>query len=227
MYKVDTHVHTSESSPCASISGAEVARRYHKLGYTSFVVTDHIHESFFTRPSTTKSAPTSDMWDAFVDEFLKGYNAAKIAGDKLGINVILGAEIRFKGINSDFLLYGLDEDFLRKNKYLHEMCPTEFAAKFGNDLLIIQAHPFRDYNERKFIRIAHGIEVFNGHPRHNNHNDLARDYRDRNPTLYALCGSDAHDDGDEGRAVMYSTVPLKDSYGLKNALVSGNIALYP
>ena len=204
-FKLEPHAHTAETSRCGHIPGAEVAKRCHSLGYNSIIITDHLYEEYISK------FPFKDNWDAVMDRFLSGYKAAKEQGAEIGLNVLLGAEIRF-GINdNDYLLFGIDEEFLRLNPYLNRLDPWEFFNKYGNDILIIQAHPFRNGNENVYPECIHGVEVFNGNPRHNNFNDKALQLCESNPQLYRLYGSDVHRDSDFGRAWMLFDEPISDS----------------
>ena len=44
--------------------------------------------------------------------------SSKARGDELGLDVILGAELRFPENDNDYLVYGIDEAWLRANPYL-------------------------------------------------------------------------------------------------------------
>ena len=41
LFLYETHLHTSEASACANVSGREQARIYKKAGYAGIIVTDH------------------------------------------------------------------------------------------------------------------------------------------------------------------------------------------
>ncbi|MDA6864799.1 hypothetical protein OSL55_27745, partial [Escherichia coli] len=79
-----------------------------------------------------------------MDHYLSGYKASKKRGDELGFDVILGAELRFPQNDNDYLVYGIDEDWLRSNPYMCCTSAREFYEKFHNEVLIIHAHPYRD-----------------------------------------------------------------------------------
>jgi len=218
-FKIDTHIHTAESSECGVLSAQEIVTRYHAAGYDGIAITDHLHDEYIL------SLDCKDDWNACVDRFLRGYKNAKKFGDEIGLEVILGAEIRFAINSSDYLIYGFDEEFLRRNPYLYRLTPWEFFKKFGDEIIIIQAHPFRNGNETVFLECIHGIEVFNGNPRHNNRNEKALAFYKSNPTLYPFCGSDTHQDKDECRthvlfknhissSRMFCTEVRKNNYSL-------------
>ena len=211
-FKVDPHIHTAEVSLCGHLSATDVVQRYHKLGYDGIVITDHLHEDYIS------SLACKDNWAACVKYFLKGYENAKSEGEKLGVKVILGAEIRFLVNNSDYLLYGIDEAFLYNTPYLYRLDHREFFTRFSDEILVIQAHPFRNDNEI-LTKYIHGVEVFNSNPRHNNNNQKAMELCSRNPNMYPFYGSDTHRHGDEGQAYMLFNEAVADSHELRNAVL--------
>ena len=205
-YKIEAHLHTAETSPCGFISAVDFVDMYHALGYDGIFVTDHLHEGFIS------SLDCKDDWNACIDCFLAGYKKALEHGRQTGLNVMLGAEIRFTGPNdSDYLIYGFDEDFLRKNPYLHRLNPQEFFRRYGDEILIINAHPYRNGNEVVFVDCIHGIEVYNSMGRHNNFNEKALALSKKHPELYLFAGSDAHQKGDEAGAWMLFKEPIANS----------------
>jgi len=207
LFKFDPHTHTSETSKCGHLLGADLVDRYHAAGYDGIVITDHLHDEYIS------SLYCKDDWDACIDQFLQGYRRAKRRGEELGLNVILGIEIRFTEPNdSDYLIYGIDEKFLRANPYMYRSTPQEFFRRFGDEVFIIAAHPFRGGNETVFTEALHGIEVFNSNPRHNNHNDKALALCESIADFYPLCGSDAHRDEDVAGAWMLFDEHITDSY---------------
>ena len=82
---------------------ADQVRTYHEHGYTGLCVTDHLHMVYIN------SLPCKDDWKSCMDKYLKGYRAAKAEGEKYGMDIILGAELRFPENDSDYLVYGIDE----------------------------------------------------------------------------------------------------------------------
>ena len=211
-FKVDPHIHTAEVSQCGHLSASDVVERYHALGYDGIVITDHLHESYIS------SLDCKGDWNACVSHFLQGYKKAKVAGEQLGLQVMLGAEIRFLINDSDYLLYGIDEEFLYRTPYLYRLNPKEFHTRFGEEILIIQAHPFRNDNEI-LEECIHGVEVFNGNPRHDNRNEKAMEFCCNHPNMYPFYGSDTHRNGDEGRASMLFSKVVADSRELRNAVL--------
>ncbi len=215
-YLYDPHVHTLETSLCGRIPAKTLVETYHEKGYAGIVVTDHLHETYIS------SLTCHDDWDACVDRFLLGYNAAKQRGAELGFDVLLGAELRFEQeSNNDYLVYGIDEAFLRRNPYPYRMDPHDFFDTFKNEVLIIHAHPFREQHGPILYDCVHGIEYINCSPRHENGNEEALALCMENPHLFRTCSSDTHRPGDEGRAAMVFDRRLFDSFDYKRAVEQG------
>jgi len=219
-FKIDPHTHTAETSKCGHLSGATLAERYHALGYDAIIITDHLHEEYIS------SLYCKDDWDACVEQFLQGYKKAVKRGAKLGLSVMFGVEIRFNEPNgSDYLLYGIDEGFLRENPYLYRLTPQKFFERFGEKILIIQAHPFRNGNKTVFAECIHGIELVNTNPRHNNYTDKGQALCEANPVFYQLCGSDAHREEDVGGAWILFDEEISDSYEFLAAIKRGGYSI--
>ena len=194
-YLYDPHTHTSETSKCGHLPAAEVVERYVKNGFSGLVVTDHLHPEYLSRIDTEHD------WQKAMDHYLTGYKASKKRGDELGFDVILGAELRFPENDNDYLVYGIDEDWLR-------------------------SHPYRDGNLTVFEDAVHGSEIINGNPRHDNHNDLALELCRRHPDFYRLAGSDTHQDGDEARAGVILPERVHDSYQYKAMIEARRFRLW-
>ena len=216
LYKYDTHTHTAEVSLCGVLSASELVEQYHSFGYDGIVITDHLNEEYIS------SLERNHDWESCMRHFLQGYRRAAARGRELGLNVMLGAEIRFAINENDYLIYGFDEDFLLNNSYLHRLNPWEFFKKFGDELLIVHAHPFRNGNEDVFIECVHGVEVVNGNPRHDNCNQKALELYFANPNLHPFCGSDAHQIEDVGRVWMVFEEHITNSKILVKAINSKN-----
>ena len=105
-YKYETHLHTSETSRCASSSGAGHVRYFKSLGYTGVFVTDH-----FLNGNTT--VPHDAPWPERVALFCHGYDVAAKEGAKLGLDVFFAWEYSCGWAH--FLTYGLGKDWLLGN----------------------------------------------------------------------------------------------------------------
>ncbi len=183
-FKTELHAHTSEVSPCADLTASEVAERYIAAGYTTVMVTNHYSNASFIDD-------TSDTWEQEINHYLSGYLLMKEAA-KGRLNVLLGCELRFQENGNDYLILGLDEDFLIKHPHLHKMSLADFSSLARkNNLLIVQAHPFRNGMLRAPVEYLDGVEVFNAHTGHNSRNQLANEWALSN-ALIRTSGSDFH-----------------------------------
>ncbi len=217
-YLYELHMHTAETSHCGHVPAAEQVRVYHELGYTGLCVTDHLHMGYI------RDYPHPDDWEACVEYWLTGYRAAKAAGDALGMDVLLGAELRFPENDSDYLVYGIDEAWLKNNPYMMACDHKAFFDRYKDEVLIIHAHPYRNCDE-VFWDSVHGTEIANSNPRHDSRNELAFAYWKAHPSMYATAGSDAHRTGDQGRAAMVVENRIRDSFALKEVITSGQYTL--
>ena len=184
-YKFDIHVHTSETSPCGRVKGADLVHLYKNVGYCGLVITDHYFGDYF------RSLPLKS-WKDKIDKFLSGYKSAYEEGLKIGFNVLLGMDIRFDENYNDYLVYGADETLLKNNSEIYKFGLEKFKT-FAEDnrLLIYQAHPYRPNITAAPPKLLDGVEVYNGNPRHNSHNDSALEFAIDN-NLKMLSGSDFH-----------------------------------
>ncbi|MBC8532329.1 PHP domain-containing protein [Gehongia tenuis] len=188
----DLHVHTATVSSCGQVEPERMAELYQRAGYDGVAVTDHYYARYFEKMGDLP-------WEKKVDRYLAGYRRAKTAGEKTGLQVLLGIELRFKGHVNDYLIFGVDEAFLREHPKLYELELPEFYRRFRDELFICQAHPFRDRGcEPAPAEFLHGAEVYNGNPNHldHNYNDKARAFAKANG-LVAISASDFHEEGGE------------------------------
>jgi len=216
-YKYDLHVHTSPVSPCGDFTPEEVVDIYKSHGYTGFVMANHFQPRLvdnFQKP------------EEFVEYFLNDYHKGKAYGDKNGIDVILGIEIRFPQNINDYLVYGVDEsDVYRALDYIYTDYET-FYKGFKNDKnLVIQAHPFRTGCTLQNPAILDGVEVFNLHPGHNSSVGFAAKTAYENPHLLRTGGTDFHHEGQEAMCAMMTKERITDSFRLAEVLKSKDYIL--
>ncbi|MBR3934801.1 MAG: transposase [Clostridia bacterium] len=215
MYKYDLHVHTSQTSPCASMSGAEQARAYKDLGFAGIVITDHYYDGFFEK----NASPT---WSESMDKYFAGYFDAKKEGDKIGLDVFQTAEVTLASLKLDYLVYGVDPNFFYKNEKLFNLSEKELIDLVHSaGGFVYAAHPFRgDKTECYPYGNIDGVEVINGNPLSNN--ILAMEYaKERN--LLMCSGSDAHNKGDAGLGGITTNIKVKNEVHLAEVLKSGKI----
>lgn len=192
MFKFDTHVHTKEVSKCGKVPAEDLIAMYCEIGYSGLVITDHYYKRYFDK--------LGDMsWDEKIDAYLSGFKKAAEYGKNNSFNVLLGLEIQFNEEKNEYLVYGIDEDFLRYNKELHNMNIESFHALVKNkDVLIYHAHPYRSDLNNVSSSFIHGVEVYNGNINHDSHNDKAFSFA-KDHDLKMISGSDFHRPEDLGR----------------------------
>lgn len=213
----EMHLHTRQVSPCASVDAGQQVRIYHEMGYAGVFITDH-----FTRYVLQ---PMSSDWCAQVDGFLAGYRAAREEGEKLGLKVFLGAELRFDQFGEDFLFYGADEDFFYQHRDLYALTLAQFAQLIrGRGYFLAQAHPFRPGNVPRDAQYLDGAELYNGHPGHLYDVPAATAWLWENG-LTPISGSDSHDPGTQGRGGVCVPPGIQTSKDLVLQLKQGRHAL--
>lgn len=224
MYRYETHMHTQETSACASATGAEQARRYKAEDYDGIFVTDHFFNS-------NTSVPKDLPWAEKVELYCRGYENAKAEGDRIGIKVFFGIEYTYQG--ADILVYGLDKQWL----FEHPDCDKDFY-KFYEDAkesgaLLIHAHPFREAYYLREIKLlprwVDGVEVYNSGNFDESYNERAAWYAEQFG-FRRTAGSDNHhlDVPSERLAGVLSEVELNSAEDYKNAFFADKISpLYP
>lgn len=186
-YYYETHLHTCQGSACGRSTGAEHVRRYKELGYQGIIVTDHF---FGGNTAVPRDLPS---WEERINLYCSGYEDAKAEGDRIGLDVFFGLEQNFEG--DEYLIYGLDKEYLLSHPEIEHWTRRQMIKethKAGG--CVIQAHPFRNRDYIKVIRLGlqfcDGIEAANaGNFLHND----AMAYRyAREYGLPMTAGSDNH-----------------------------------
>ncbi len=156
MFKYEIHCHTRETSVCATAPAKEVVQTYREHGYDGIVVTDHF--SPMTFPLTKLFCPQKHT-----DFYFRGYRAAFAAAQGTDFTVLPGCEIRFYATINDYLLFGDVENFLKNNGNLLRAYPKKLSQLCREQgILMIQAHPFREWMTRCNPAYLDGVEVLNG-----------------------------------------------------------------
>ena len=219
LYKYDIHVHTSETSPCGNVSAKELVQLYKNKDYNGIVITDHYYNSYFESLGDIS-------WNDKVGNFLIGYNNALAEGKNIGLNVFLGMEIRFMENSNDYLVFGIDAEFLKENKELYSLNLSQFRELTKNkDILIYQAHPFRPDLIPADPLLLDGVEIFNGNRRHNSSNHKALEYAREN-SLKMLSGSDFHEYEDFARGGIKVSELATSSKDFVRILVENRVVDY-
>lgn len=208
-YLTELHAHTSPVSNCADFSPEEVVGFYKKAGAHSLVITNHLH---------SKQADAER--EKAAEEYLADYYAALEAGKKVGMNVILGAEMRFYENNNDYLVYGISPDDILNFVNLVPDGIENFYRKVKNDKnVILQAHPFRKGISLASLSAIDGVEAYNLHPGHNSGMGFSARYA-REHDLIVSGGTDFHHLGHEAMCFMRTAGEMRDSYDVAEALKS-------
>lgn len=215
-YRIELHAHTSPVSGCSSVKPERMAQVHKEMGYDAVVITNHC------------SAERAGC----VNDYLLDYHQAKAEGDKLGVNVILGME--YNADEQDYLVYGVDEAFVKAALERKNTSYADFYKEMKNDKnVFICAHPFRKPWRDLGDEYLDGIEVFNMHPGHNSRVSLGARYAKLHNMPIITCGSDFHDEPNNGMVCMRTKTLPKDSYELADILksrdyifeMSGNIII--
>ena len=151
----DLHTHTSGISWCCRVPAEQVVKIAKESGYDGIVLTNHYTPEYTELVS----------FDTFIERYIREYYYTKECGDKIGLTVFLGAEISIdREQKNHMLLYGIDENFLRKFKELyyysaeklHDVCKDYGVA-------VIQGHPYRNGATPLSKDVVDGYEI-NCHP---------------------------------------------------------------
>lgn len=213
----EMHAHTSEVSTCATAKAEDVIKIYYESGYKGLVLTDHMNASTF-------SGMENASWREIIEHYLTGYRKIKSVAPP-DFTVLLGMELTFSQNYNDYLVYGIDEDFLYNNENLMDMGISDFRKLADkNNLMIFQAHPFRVCMTVTDPNLLDGIEVYNGNSSHNSNNDIANLWADKYG-LKKVSGSDFHYFWGMAPGGVYFQNEIKSNADLINALHSNEYAL--
>lgn len=154
---LETHLHTADSSACGCVNARDMVRMYKKAGYDGVIVTDH-----FLTGNTCVSRELP--WKKQVERFFQGFEEAYDEGQKIGLRVFEGLE--YSNFGTDFIVLGLDRQWICDNQEMIYMTPDEFLPMFKNaGATIIQAHPYREADYIRTVRpyphLVDAIEVVN------------------------------------------------------------------
>lgn len=217
LWTIETHAHSAEVSLCAKLYGAQTARAVKQAGCHAMILTDHYTPEFF--PADLKGT----AYEARVDDFFAGYRAAKAEGEIIGLAVFPALEVRIASGPEDYLIYGVTIEELKTLGNLAHLTLPQLRQRVHAtpDGLLIQAHPFREYLTCQDPALLDGVEVCNGNPRHNSHNDRAHAFAQEHGLLMTA-GSDVHESMDPGGALM-TCPPFADIRQFARLLRSGSV----
>lgn len=187
MFLFDTHVHTEESSTCGEIPAKGMVEYYRLNRYDGIVITDHF------KPFGEDKRYGQCDWKGRVDGQWLGYEIAK-QYETEDFTVLHGVEIRFKGHDNDYLVFGADKQFFYDHPEITETSLENFRKVINEHegIMIFHAHPFRNNMTVVNPYLVDGIEIYNGNASHNSRNSVAYEWA-RLHGLKMISGSDCHE----------------------------------
>ena len=213
-YKIELHCHNLPVSICAHITPEEQAAAYIEAGYDTVVLTNHLNAAGLR--------PLGDAtWQEKMDHYLSAYHRMKAAaGDKM--TVLLGAEICPDCYSAtDFLVFGMTEDFLRATPDLLQIDAATLSARVrAAGMRIYQAHPFRNRMVVVEPKLLDGIEIYNAQRRECSRNDVAALWAERY-ALQGIGGSDNHRGFADAVSGILTDRPVCDNETLLQVLAKG------
>lgn len=207
MFKIETHLHTRYASSCSRQDEKQIVDAYLAAGYHGVVLTDHYHRN-------TKWFCFSEKPD--LTAFLEGYQKVKEEGQRRGLRVYRGAEVRFDENPNDYLVYGFSDALLAEPEKVFSMGVQRFSKLARMDgALLIQAHPYRlsPYGNCQPAPAAYldGVEVFNGNQVLDNRNAEALAFAQSDSRLLQLSGTDCHNPEEIGASgILLPVLPQDD-----------------
>ena len=185
-YLYETHLHTCQSSACATSTGAEQARYYKSIGFKVIIVTDHFVNG-------NSRIPREGSWEERMNIFCSGYEDAYAEGRKIGLDVFFGWEQYYE--DDEYLIYGLDKAWLLAHPEVEHWTrreQLEQVRRYGG--CVVQAHPFRQRDYIRHVRLGYlycdGVEGANAANRP--HEDAAAYRYAKHFGLPMTAGSDNH-----------------------------------
>lgn len=186
MYKTELHVHTAPASKCAHTEPEDMIEQYIENGYSTVVITNHMSPTLFDviLPHISDYREAASI---YLDDYRR---AKKYANGR--INVLCGMELRVNKNMNDYLIYGVDEQFILNlgnvmNKTIKELYPIFHQS----GALVFQAHPFRNNMTITAPEYIDGIEAGNFCTTHDSRNDIAAVWAQKFNML-TVYGSDYH-----------------------------------
>lgn len=222
-YRIELHAHTKPQSRCSEILPEEIAETYKNLGYDGVVITNHFMGYNLNIDGEYLEGETKEERLKY---YLQGYQDTKKAGEKLGLKVYLGLEIRFSKENeNDYLIYGVDDEITSAcyDNFREDLETFRKNVPLPNSVFV-QAHPFRNGMERVNPDLLDGMETFNMHPGHNASIAVACRYAKENGFKIKTVGGDYHhkNRGHEGVSALRTKVLPNDSFELAEILKKGD-----
>ena len=136
-------------------------------------------------------------------------------------SVMFGMELRHYATANDYLIYGVDEKWLREQRNLLALWEKDMSELMHSQgYLVYQAHPFRPGIRRCNPEYLDGVEIYNGKTDRNN-NEKAEAWAKQNSKLM-VSGSDFHVPKQLARGGIITDKPIRNNADLLDTLKSMN-----
>ncbi|MBQ8340512.1 MAG: PHP domain-containing protein [Clostridia bacterium] len=220
-FKTELHCHSMPVSSCGRIAAEQLVETYLTAGFTTVVLTNHFSRHTFRTAVMAADATWEEKGSFFLSDFEKMKAAA---GDRL--HILMGMEFRLDyQEETDFLVYGLGEEFLLSNPDILQLKFKDFSVRVREaGGLLIQAHPFRNNVVISDPTFIDGVEVWNCSVGHASRNDVAEFWANRF-SLIKTSGSDLHCDWQIIGGGMETDAPITTDGELLATLRGGKYTL--
>jgi hypothetical protein len=215
-YKYEMHCHTKTVSQCGRVEPKEIARLYKEKGYSGIVMTDHYSPLTFYNKNYL--APQK-----CIDFYLSAYHEMK-KYESDDFTVMLGLELRHYATANDYLIYGVDEDWLKHQGNMMAWWEKKMYENMHKQgYIVYQAHPFRPGMIRCNPDYIDGVEIYNGKT-DKEANDKAYEWAKKNGKLM-ISGSDFHVLGNLARGGIITEKPIRNNDDLLDTLRAQNFEM--
>ncbi len=213
-YKYELHCHTNMVSQCGRVYPKDIVEMYKEKGYSGIVVTEHYSPLTFGDKSYFRP-------QKYIDFYISSYEEMK-KYETEDFSVLFGMELRHYATGADYLIYGIEPEWLRKQGNLMALWEKDaYKLMHSQGYLVFQAHPFRWYIRRCNEKYIDGIEIYNGKCGAET-NFKALEWALETGKLMSS-GSDFHSPEHCGRGGIITKEPIKNNADLVRVLKSGDI----
>ena len=194
MYKTELHLHSFGGSSCARVTARKIAKLYSAGGYSTIVLTNHYNIHNFRHYYHSLNEHYC------VERYIRLYERLRRRCAPYGIEVLFGLEMSlvdstvFMGDTyAEILVYGITPKQLREVGFsiMRQSQRDLYQMSEHYGWIIGQAHPYRKGCRLLDPEYLDFVEVYNGHPRQDNKNELAAAFASDN-SLVGVGGSDFH-----------------------------------
>lgn len=179
---IDPHVHSSGVSLCSRITCEKIIDNKIAAGYNGAVLTNHC-QSWYFEPKNQND---------WTERMIKEWENGALYAEKLGFKLLFGVEVTINDpIMSDWLLYGVTREFMRKCPCLYMLNQQQlFSLCSDNGVFLVQAHPLRHSEYPALVKYMNGIEI-NCTPSDYEKKEKVIEFAQKN-NLLLTCGTDYH-----------------------------------